>query len=270
MSPSIRTTLLGACLALALPGVASAAADASDVPAPRSQVVGLRVSVDANGKVQSAQPSDPQAVLNGAAQDIARKLVFTPARKNGAAVSSETNLVLTLAVEKRADGQFGLQLKRAYNGPGLVRVGKMVAPRYQQGRENGALVVVGVLVNADGNPDMTSMSTERMELRVPSTFAEARYLDAVSTSLHGTRFELDKVDGAAVPSRVSVPYVFGGGPKKPKLGEDERRGPAKLPEAMELPAMKAVSAVAGVELATIDYRAPAAAAPAQPATPPAK
>jgi TonB family protein len=259
MSSSIRSFLLGAGLFSAISTVTLAAAD--DAPPP--QTIGLRVTVDDHGKVQSAQPSDPQAVpaLNRAAEEIARKLVFTPARKNGVAVTSETTLTLTLTLqlEKRGDGQFGLQLKRAYNGPGVLAVGKMVPPKYQQGREGGALVVVGVMAGADGAPDVGTISTERMELRVPSKFAEARYLDAVSTSLHGTRFELDKVDGVTIPSHLSVPYIFGGGPVKPKPGEDDRHRETRIPESMEMPALRAVSNQPGIELAKIDYHAPAAA-----------
>lgn len=217
--------------------------------------------MDAAGKVQTATPSDPQTApaLVAAAAAFARKLTFSPARKQGVPVSGETTLTLILALEHRPDGQYGLHLKRASNGPGVLEVGKTVAPKYQQGKENGALVAVGVSLRADGTPDMSTLASERMELRVPSAFAEARYMDAITMSLRGSKFDLDKVDGVAIPERVSVAYRFGGGPTKPKLNEEERRTRSKLPEDIEVPSLNAVSSVPGIELAKVDYTAPEAA-----------
>lgn len=258
MSTLLRCIVLLACALPIGPTLPSAMAAGKQDKLP-AQMLGLRVTVDATGKVQSSRPIDPQAApgLNQAAAEIARKLSFTPARKNGVAVASETSLTLTLALEPRGDGQFGLQLRRAINGPGVLTVGKMVPPRYQQGKEKGALVVVGVDLRADGSVDLDTLKAERMELRVPSSFAEARYLDAIKTSLRGSRFELDKIDGVVVPAHVSVPYRFGGGPTKPKRGEEESRGGDNKLSEMELPSWNALSTVPGIDLARIDFRAPA-------------
>lgn len=259
MSPFFRIALLSA---LVLSPAASLAADVAVAAPPRTQLVGLRVGVDAAGKVRSATPIDPSLLpaLNNAAGEIARKLTFTPARKDGRAVSSETTLSLTLVLEPKANGQYGLALKRAYNGPSLLAIGKAIPPRYQQGKENGALVVVGADLRADGGLDMDSLKTERMELRVPSTFAEARYLDVVKNSLHGSRFQLDKVDGVEIPSRLSIPFRFGGGPSKPKPGDEPRRGALPATES-DLPGLSAVSSIPGVELPQIRYEAPSRPSP---------
>lgn len=251
-------------------GIAAAtpclAADPAPIEIPRSQTIGLRVTVDAAGKVQTAKPVDPKIGpgLNNAAEAFARKLTFSPARKNGVAVPAETTMTLVLSLEPRPDGQYGLHLKRAVNGPGVLEIGKMEAPKYQQGPDYGALVVVGVSLLADGRADMKTLTTERMELRAPSAFAGARYLDVIRVSLRGSRFELDKVDGIAIPEHISAPYLFGGGPTKPKPGDDERDADRRLAEEMELPSLNAVSLVPGIELAKIDYREPA------PTTPPVK
>ena len=108
-----RWLLLGASL---IPGLCLAAAPADGRMPP--QVIALRVTVDAAGKVQTSTPSNPQAIpaLNHAAEEISRKLTFAPAKKNGVAVPSETTLSLTLALEPRADGQFGLQLQPMLRG----------------------------------------------------------------------------------------------------------------------------------------------------------
>lgn len=257
MSPFFRTALLS--LLVLSPPLAFALAEAGDgAAAPPPQLIGLRVSVDAAGKVQTSTPIDPSVLpaLNGAAGEIARKLTFTPARKDGRAVASETTLSLTLALEPKASGQYGLALRRAQNGPTLLAIGKSIPPRYLQGKDNGALVVVGANLRADGSLDMESLKTERMELRVPSTFAEARYLDVVKNSLQGSRFQLDKVDGVEIPSRLSIPFRFGGGPAKPKPGEEPRRGAAPAQEP-DLPTISAVSSIPGVELPQIRYQAPA-------------
>lgn len=254
MTPLLRSALLS--LAAFVPAAGQAADRASGAPRPQS--ISLRVVVDASGKVQSATPIDSTVLpaLNQAAGEVARKLTFTPARKDGRAVTSETTLSVTLALEPKAGGQFGLQLKRAQNGPTLLAIGKSVPPRYQQGKENGALVVLGADLRADGSIDMETLKTERMELRVPSSFAEERYLEAATNSLKGSRFQLEKVDGVEIPARLSIPFRFGGGPTKPNPAEVARRGKAPAPEA-SLPALDAVSSIAGVELPRIRYEAPA-------------
>lgn len=252
MRSPIHRLYLSACLAAS----GSCWAAAAELPA---QTISLRVTVDAAGKVQSAQPSDRStaAGMSQAASGFARKLTLAPARKDGVAVASETSLSLTVAIESRADGRFGVRLTRAINGPGVLTVGKMAPPHYVHGNENGALVVVGIALRADGTPDMGTLATEHMELRVPSKFAEARYLDSIATSLRGSRFELDKVDGASIPVHVSVSYRFGGGPGKLKVVEYEEMRGHVLPEDVEVPFWNAVSLVPGVELARIDYQAPA-------------
>jgi hypothetical protein len=121
---------------------------------------------------------------------------------------------------------------------------------------------VAVTIGADGVPDMGTLATERMQLRVPSKFAEARYLDAIGVSLHGSRFEPDQVDGAPVASRVSLPYQFGGGAAKGRRGEQDDEKP--LAADGDMPVMHAVSAVPGIELASIDIKAAPAATPAKP------
>lgn len=262
MNSKLRLLLLATAL-----GACGLCAEASDAPAGAAtmppQMISLKVSVDAAGKVVATKPSDPQAVagLNRAAEEFARKLVFTPARKGGKAVSSETSLTLAIALEPVGEGRFAPRLKRAFNSPGLLHMGKIEPPKYQ-GRQGGALVVVAVNVGADGVPDPATQTTERMELRDPNKFAEARYLDAVSISVRGSRFELDKVDGAVVPSRLSLPYQFGGGAaKRPEGGKRGDKPPAV--DLGSVPVLTAVSAVPGIELAKVDYKAPEPAAPAR-------
>lgn len=263
MNSRLRSLFLAAAL-----GTGGNAVQAADAPAgaapPPPQMIALKVSVDAAGKVVAVKPSDPQAVpgLNRAAEEFARKLVFTPARKAGKAMSSETHLTVAIALEPVGEGRFAPRLKRAFNGPGLLHMGKIEPPKYQ-GRQGGALVVVAVNVGADGAPDPATQTTERMELREPNKFAEARYLDAVSISVRGSRFELDKVDGEVVPSRLSLPYQFGGGPAKPPEGEKKRDAKPPPVDLASMPVMTAVSAVSGIELARLDYKAPDLAAPAK-------
>lgn len=258
MNALTRTLGLAGALALLATGV-HAAEPAAASSAPPPQTIMLKVAVGADGKVQTATPVDAQAPLNQVAAQYAQKLVFTPARKDGAAVPSETHLSLTLALEPAGEGKFGLKLKRAINGPGVAVVGKMEPPKYQ-GRRGGATVVVAVDVDAQGVPDVETMKPEKVELRDQNAFAEARYLDATRMSLRGTRLIPDKVAGLPVASRVSLPYRFGAGGSKPKPGEeDDRRGRPPTPaDPAEMPAMQAVSSVPNIELPRIDYKAPAA------------
>jgi hypothetical protein len=262
------TRLLGLACALAFVGAPALAAKPTPdtVATPPPQTIMLKVAVGADGKVQSATPVDPDAApaLNQAAQGMAQKLVFSPARKNGVAVPSQTHLSLLLALEPAGVGQFALKLRRAHNGPGVVRVGKMEPPKY--GR---ALAVVTVDIGADGVPDMGTLASERMELKTPSKFAEARYLDAIAVSLRGSRFEPDLVDGSPVASRVRLPYQFaagGNGRRGDKEDKDDKN--AKEDEkpsagAEDTPVMHAVSTEPGIELPSIDIKAAPAATPAK-------
>ena len=228
------------------------------------QMIALKVSVDSAGKVVAVKASDALAAagLNRAAEAFARKLVFTPARKAGKTVSSETGLTVAIVLEPVGEGRFAPRLRRAFNGPGLLHMGKIEPPKYQ-GRQGGALVVVAVNVGADGVPEPATQTTERMELRDPNKFAEARYLDAVSMSVRASRFELDKVDGQVVPSRLSLPYQFGGGAAKRPEGNNKRGAKPPSIDLASMPVMTAVSAVPGIELAKLDYKAPEPAAPAK-------
>jgi hypothetical protein len=254
MTINHRLTWALMALAIALP----AAAEPAGGPPPPQTIV-LKVGVDATGHVTSMASPDPQAVpaMVQAAEGYARKLQFAPARKDGIAVASETNLSLVLAVEPAGEGKFALKLRRAVNGPGVVTVGKMDTPKYQ-GRKSGALIVVSVDVDAEGRPAMDSFKSEKVELRDPNSFAEARYLDAIRTSVRHSQFAPDKVAGAAVPSRISLPYRFGMGGAKPKPGEyaEERNKKPAPVDPTDLPSMTAVSTQPDIELPKIDYKAP--------------
>lgn len=231
---------------------ALAAAPAQAAAPPRGETLNLRVAVDAAGRVVSATPVDPAAALNAAAQAYAAKLVFTPAKKNGVGVASQTCLTMRLEVEPRPDGRFGLKLRRAINGPCVVQVGKADPPNVP--REQGGMVVAGADIGADGAVTPDSVRIESMALSVPSSFAEARYTDFVQKSLRGTRFEVDTVDGAKVPTHVSMPYRFGRGAKKPPTDESRtEREQAMRAAASELQSVNAKSLQAGVELAKIDF-----------------
>jgi hypothetical protein len=244
--PVVRARL--PAMLLALLGVASAQA----AEPPRGETLNLRVSVDAAGKVASATPMDPAAALNAAAQAYAAKLVFTPAKKDGVAVPSQTCLTMRLEVDPRPDGRFGLKLRRAVNGPCVVLVGKADPPKLP--REQGGMVVAGADLRADGSVEPSSVKIESMVMSVPSSFAEARYADFVEKSLRGTRFEVDTVDGAKVPTHVSMPYRFGRGAKKPPTGESRtEREQAMRAASGELQSVNAKSLQAGVELAKIDF-----------------
>jgi hypothetical protein len=249
--------VLAASAALAVPALAAPQAATDAAVAPPPQVVLLRVEVDATGKVRAARPLDEKtlpAVL-AAAQEIAPKLQFTPASKEGRAVASETTLVLTLALERRPGGTFGISLRRAVNGPSVVEVGH--ARKLQVGRrDNGAFVVASVEQRADGSVDSATCKVEQIELRVPSTLDEKRFTSAACDTLDETRFLPDKVDGADVAARLSVPFEFNGGTAKPSR---DRKPVARVSAVEEgkVPPIAAHSSVAGVVLPRVDYTAPA-------------
>lgn len=258
--------------------IASGATVAAEpaVPAPQEHMIGVRVAIDAAGKVSSATPSDPAAIaaLNQAAVEIARKLAFDAATKDGVAVASETSLFLSLVIEPKATGQFGIRLKKAVTGPDRSKSAPVIPPNYQQKGDRRALVVVSVDLRADGTADPASIKAEKMELKVKSSFAEARYLDAIAASLRESRFVLDKVAGVDIPARLTLPYRFGGGGGGRRGSAVERR--ASTPSSVDsgvavdktgeasgdapAPEMKVESLVPGVTLPKVRFVAPAAPA----------
>jgi hypothetical protein len=256
--PPLRAPVLAACL-YSLAAVAPLAFEASAAaraagPAPRSEVLELRVDVGADGHITASRPMDSSLPLNAIAQRYAAKLAFSPARSNGRAVASTTCLTVGLVAEPQPDGNFALRLKRAVNGPCVAVVGKANPPRIPRGQ--GALVVIGANLLADGRVDAASMAAERTELRVPSSFDASRFVTAAQRSLRDSRFELDTVDGKPVTAHVSAPFRFGGGPARQKPDEEEARHGAPPPGEFMLPSWNATSTVAGVELPKIDYTQP--------------
>ena len=249
----VRRVVCG--LALLVPVGLCAAQDLA-----REQTILLRVQVDAAGKVQSAQPlPDPNAVeaLNRVAVDLARKLPFAPAKKDGAAVASETTLYLKLAMEPKAGGQFGIRLAQASNGPHVVQMGRLHLPE-NKGLRGPVRVVVNVPLRADGAPDVDGIKTEKVEMKEASSFAEARYMAAIVASLRESRFELDKVGGAAVPTRASLPYQFGGGGRGRRGGGEKADKEANSGSSSVL-GVTGVSEQAGVELPKVIFVAPVTA-----------
>lgn len=125
-------------------------------------------------------------------------------------------------------------------------------------------------LRADGTVDPDSIKAETMELKVKSSFAEARYLDAISASLRESQFVLEKVAGTAVPERLTLPYKFGGGGGRRGNKDAGEADASKKHNATDkvvadkpTPEMKSQSLVAGVTLPKVRFTAPAAA-PAKP------
>jgi hypothetical protein len=259
-----RAALLGLGLALAAFAGAIAPLRAAEPAAhvPRPQMVFLRVQVGPDGKIVSSTSLDPNAapVLVKTAQQLADKLVFAPASKEGRAVASETTLVMTLAFALK-DGGFAVTLKRAQNGPNALAVGSFQQPKVNP-RENGGVITVSADLRADGSVDMETFKVDKAELRVPASFAQEQFEKSARAAMKGARFQLDKVDGIEVPSRVSVPFSFNGGAAKRKPGEDDleiehgehaAKGKGERPPT---PLISATSRIEGIVLPKLDYTAP--------------
>ncbi len=221
-SAAFALALLAATLPLARPSAAQAPAAA----APPVQRVLLRVKVDAAGRIQASTPldaSNPPALIK-AGEEIARKLSFTPARKDGRAVPSETSLMLTLAFVPRAGGAYGISLAGAQNGPSITELGKQGG---SFGAERSGRVSVSVDLLADGSTNMKSFQG--------ASGADERLADSARKLLAGTRFLLDTVDGISIPARITFDIDFGSG---------------------EPPSVTPVSKIEGISFARIEYRKP--------------
>jgi hypothetical protein len=223
------------------------------------QMVVFRVSVDAGGHVVAATPLDERAApaLRQAAEAYARKLVFTPARKGGAPVPSQTHLSLVLATRPAGDGRFTLYLERAISGPGVSKLALPPKPKLR-GEGQHATVIARVNVGANGEPDMASFEPVSVKLREDFGSSEARFYDAVRVSVRHTRFLPDLVDGTPVPARLTLPYRFGRGGDKPPDGEGRGRD-APPPDPGEQPVMQAESLDPDIQLPKVDYKSADAA-----------
>jgi hypothetical protein len=268
---SLLRSMLGLGLALAglvatVPERAAAAEKAPDSMHLRPQMVFLRVQVGPDGKIGSSNSLDPNTapVLVQTAQQVLAKVNFAPATKDGRAVASETSLVMTLAFVPQ-NGGFGVTLKRAQNGPNALQVGAFQQPKVNR-RENGGVITVSADLRADGTVDMETYKVDKAELRVPATFAQEQFEKAARFAMKGAKFQLDKVDGVEIPSRVTVPFTFNGGAMKPTRGErgdDEEQDEGKDKDGAKRPPRPLISAtslIEGVVLPKYDYTAPGPAA----------
>jgi len=254
-----------ACLAATVPVRAAAAEKAPDSMHLRPQMVFLRVQVGPDGKILSSNSLDPNTapVLVQTAQQVLAKVNFAPATKDGRTVASETSLVMTLAFIPQ-NGGFGVTLKRAQNGPNALQVGAFQQPKVNR-RENGGVITVSADLRADGTVDMETYKVDKAELRVPATFAQEQFEKAARFAMKGAKFQLDKVDGVEIPSRVTVPFTFNGGAMKPKRGEDEDEADKdkENDKRPTRPLISAVSKIDGVVLPKYDYTAPEPEKPAE-------
>jgi hypothetical protein len=274
MTPHLRALAASACLAVVALAAGFAAAPPARAAEPKSpgssvempRYVFLHVGVDADGKVQTATSMDPNAVpaLVAAATEIAHKLQFAPARKNGRPVASETSLTVVLALVPHEGGGFGIALKGARNGPSVLAIGKYQQPKVNRA-ENGGTVIAGADLRADGTVDMETFKIEKVDMRVPATFAQEQFEKAARFAMKDARFQLEKVDGVEIPAHVSVPFSFNGGAKKHKPGDegdDDEGGYAKAGKDKDKaaheppPSLTAVSKIEGIDLPKIDYTAP--------------
>jgi TonB family protein len=262
MSRLASLAVLGFALATAALGASAAKPEAAAAAAKVPRYVLLRVDVDAAGKVQGARAlnKDEIPALANAAIEISRKLTFTPARKDGRAVPSETSLMLELMLVPKPEGGAGVALQGAHNGPSVLRMGKPQPPKV---RSNGGVVFVGADLRADGSVDMDSFKVDKVEMRTESSADQERFVVAAKHSLKDTVFQLDKVDGVEIASHISVPYQFNGGAEKRDRNsrggladDDEDYGAANggEPKHKQPPSITAVSTVAGVDLPKIDYQ----------------
>ena len=169
-------------------------------------------------------------------------------------------LTLVIALEPRRRWPVrACRLKRAANGPGVLKVGRTCAPKYQRAGRMARWSVVAVDVAGGRQPGHGHADHRAHGTARALAFAEARYLDAVKTSLRGSRFELDKVDGVAILERVSLPTVRRRADRS-RSRATRSAGEAETAGGFECRSLTAVSSVPGIELAKVDYTAPATAA----------
>ncbi len=253
-----RFRWLAGLVSLAFVG-AALAADGAPIP---EQSVGLRIGLDAEGKVQSVEPAaigvSPE--LNIAAAEFARKLSYSPARKDSVAAPSEFTLYLTLAMQARAGGGFSLRLVGACNGPGITELAPIRVPDSLPISQRGGLLLVGTDLQADGRVVADSVKVVKAELSSPSTFVEARYLEAIRAALKKSRFMPETVAGQPVAAHVEMVFQLGGRPSprdeenRPLPGRPGATSP--VPTSSDMPAWHAIAMVPGIELPQVQFTRP--------------
>lgn len=183
---------------------------AEDAVAPLEKVVGVRVTVDATGKIRSARPTNETlpAALNQATLELARQIGFKPATINGRPVESETTLQLAVRFEKRADGNFGLRLLKATAGTALRSIVPPMFPREEQRRGISGTIVAEFSLMPDGKVDMNSVRFMEANLTKGGERSEARFVAAVRESLKTMTVDQDTVGGRPMGYHGNMPFVF--------------------------------------------------------------
>lgn len=128
-----------------------------------------------------------------------RRFEFEPATRNGAAVETETHLVVQLSVEP--DGQrLALKVAGAYVTVGMVKLPPPRFPRSQLNRSQGAEMEVRVAYDAEGKVTDVEVTRAKPDLKV--------FREATLTAAREWLFAPEKVDGQPIAGSALIPVRF--------------------------------------------------------------
>ena len=206
----------------------------------RTECIQWRLSLDADGKIESLKPVDPEHLpdVRKQLEPIVRAWHFTPGKVDGRPAPTETTLGVTIAFEVESTNaiRYHAHIKSAGTGATYEH---MVTPRYPESslkaKEQGGVML---WINYDAKGAITSVRDvpEMSAGRVSSDMTQAA-IDAVK---HWT-FRTESVAGHGIAGEALVPVCF-------KLRDVECKWkPWPGRRALETGSTVALSSVVGID-----------------------
>jgi TonB family protein len=183
--------------AFALAAMVGGASAGQPPTSPRRTFIEAPVSVSANG---TATIGKLEGIDGAVAQKVLRelgKLRFKPAIVDGAPVAAETALSAMLVLQPR-EGLTEMALDEVYAGPLWLNPEIPIFPIEMAQLERSGFAELRIAVAPDG-------SVEKLETVGASHTAFDR---AARKVLRSARFKPVRVDGRAVATEVSIPFLF--------------------------------------------------------------
>ena len=172
----------------------------------------VRVEVDAAGKpVKVEAPADLPEAIRGYIEKRVESWQYQPAKVGGVTRPAVTYVAVNACAVPVAEG-FRLGLDFDGNGPRRAADRPLPPPVYPPRAQMAGTEADFVLIldlRADGTAQIASIEKAEFRGRVGRTEVQQELYRWVKS----VRFDMELVDGHAVPSRVRIPVVFAMGPQ---------------------------------------------------------
>lgn len=174
--------------------------------APRSFEIWLKadVTIDADGSIESLQWQDQRnQLLIDKAEPQVKRWEFMPGSVDGVPARTESHLTIQVMGVEQTDGTVALKFGNVNTG---ARARIRAVPRYppNAARANvSAQVVAEIRLEADG-----VSIVETLTFNAKRNSYRSEFISAAETAIKSWTFDLERVAGRPVASRVRIPIDF--------------------------------------------------------------